>query len=277
MDYYSALCRSGKILESYFEQSKDIFHSGSKGMIRENIINKIIRPFLPFCYGISGGEAFDKKGQVSKQLDIVIYDSIFSYIIPYVDNFIQFPCESVYGNIEVKSYLNGDELNKAVDNIASLKRLSRLGTHSWQVTPKVSIQINGLPNERNRNPYFGIIFAYDSVEVETLLRYIKDLTIPPQLLPNAIVLYNKQTLIIQAKDTKIEAYPVDVFNKYAVLNCGDDILAIFIGLLINYTRYSLLSVADISRDIVQVLEKTLFENIKNHTNREIELNCQESF
>ena len=33
MDYYSALQKSGKILESYFEQSKDILHGGSKGTI----------------------------------------------------------------------------------------------------------------------------------------------------------------------------------------------------------------------------------------------------
>ena len=103
MDYYSALQKSGKILESYFEQSKDILHGGSKGTIRENIINKVIRPFLPFCSGISGGEAFDNQGNVSKQLDIVIYDAVFSYTVPYIDNFIQFPCESIYGNIEVKS------------------------------------------------------------------------------------------------------------------------------------------------------------------------------
>lgn len=112
MDYYSALQKSGKILESYFEQSKDILHGGSKGTIRENIINKVIRPFLPFCYGISGGEAFDNQGNVSKQLDIVIYDAVFSYTVPYIDNFIQFPCESIYGNIEVKSMLNKEEFNK---------------------------------------------------------------------------------------------------------------------------------------------------------------------
>ena len=41
MDYYSALKRSGKILEGYFEQSRDVMHNGSKGTIRENIINKI--------------------------------------------------------------------------------------------------------------------------------------------------------------------------------------------------------------------------------------------
>lgn len=271
MDYYSALQKSGKILESYFEQSKDILHGGSKGTIRENIINKVIRPFLPFCYGISGGEAFDNQGNVSKQLDIVIYDAIFSYTVPYIDNFIQFPCESIYGNIEVKSMLNKEEFNKAIENISSLKSLSRKGTHSWQVTPQVSIQINGKPDENNRNPYFGIIFAYDSVNVSTICDYIKELNLPSKLLPNAIVLYSKHTIFIHEKDKSIEAFPKNDFNKYAALDCGDNTLAIFIGLLINYTRYSLLSVADIPGEIMKVLEDILSDNFKNGTLLEVTL------
>ena len=238
---------------------------------RENIINKVIRPFLPFCYGISGGEAFDNQGNVSKQLDIVIYDAVFSYTVPYIDNFIQFPCESIYGNIEVKSMLNKEEFNKAIENISSLKSLSRKGTHSWQVTPQVSIQINGKPNENNRNPYFGIIFAYDSVNVSTICDYIKELNLPSKLLPNAIVLYSKHTIFIHEKDESIEAFPKNDFNKYAVLDCGDNTLAIFIGLLINYTRYSLLSVADIPGEIMKVLESILSDNFENGTLLEVTL------
>lgn len=196
MDFYSALRRSSKILDAYFEQSRDVIHNGSKGTTREEIINKVIRPFLPPCYGISGGEAFDTKGNVSKQLDVVVYDSVFSYIVPYTDYFIQFPCESVYGSIEVKSMLNKEEFEKAINNIASLKRLRRKGTHSWQVTPQVSISINGKPNDKNRNPYFGMVFAYDSVSPQTVCEYLQDLQAPARLLPNAIVLYKQHKLNI---------------------------------------------------------------------------------
>lgn len=254
MDYYSALLRSGKILESYFEQSKDILHSGSKGTIRENIVNRVIRPYLPSCYGFSGGEAFDCNGNTSRQLDLVIYDAIFSYTVPYIDNYIQFPCESIYGNVEIKSMLNKDEFDKAIANIASLKSLYREGTHSWQVTPQVAITVNGKPNNSDRNPYFGVIFAYDSVETETVLSYMRELKIQSNLLPNAIVLYSKKVLIIQSNDDAIEAYPKNDFNTYTILNCSEDILAIFIGLLINYTRYTLLSAANVPGEI----EKALF-------------------
>ena len=275
MDYYSALKRSGKILEGYFEQSKDVLHSGSKGTIRENIINKIIRPFLPMCYGISGGEAFDKNGNVSKQLDLVVYDAVFSYLIPYMDNFIQFPCESVYGNIEIKSYLDKNEFDKAIENIASLKSLERKGTHDWTVTPLANIQINGLPNNSDRNPYFGIIFAYDSVDVSTVVNYIKELKKPSSILPNAIVLYSKHTILIQTKTGVIEPFPVNDFNGYGVLDCGDDIIAIFIGILINFVRFILLSVAEVPGIINKELQNVLDSNNKNGHAPNIMLNNAE--
>lgn len=269
MNYYSALIKSGKILEGYFEQSKNILHNGSKGTVRENIVNKVIRPFLPACYGLSGGEAFDSEGNTSKQLDLVVYDSVFSYIIPYIDNYIQFPCESIYGNIEIKSFLNKDELMKAIDNIKSMKSLKREGTHSWTVTPLVSIKINGLPDNTDRNPYFGIIFAYDSVEALTVLNYLENLDIPSSLLPNAIVLYSKRTIIFQATDSNIEGFPSNDFNKYVMLNCGEETLAVFIGLLINFTRYSLLWVADVPKEINKALERILNDNIQNKSIKEI--------
>ena len=217
---------------------------------------------MPACYGLSGGEAFDSEGNTSKQLDLVVYDSVFSYIIPYIDNYIQFPCESIYGNIEIKSFLNKDELMKAIDNIKSMKNLKRKGTHSWTVTPLVSIKINGLPDNTDRNPYFGIIFAYDSVEALTVLNYLENLDIPSNLLPNAIVLYSKKTIIFQATDSNIEGFPSNDFNKYVMLNCGEESLAVFIGLLINFTRYSLLWVADVPKEINKTLERILNDNIR---------------
>lgn len=271
MNYYSALRRSGKVLDAYFEQSKDVLHNASKGHIREVILNKVIRPFLPPCYGLSGGEAFDSTGVVSRQLDLVVYDALYSYTIPYAEGFIQFPCESVYGNIEIKSMLDKEEFENAIKNIASLKSLKRESTHSWTVTPQVQISINGLPGDFGRNKYFGIIFAYNSVSVESVMQYLHILgAIPAAYRPNAIVLYDKKTIIFQAVDEQLQAYQSDDFNKYIALDCGEDVLAVFIGLLINYTRYTLLKVADIPVLTNTVLQDILDHNIKEKKSRYIE-------
>lgn len=261
MDYFTALRRSGKILEGYFEQSKDILHSASKGTVREAILNKVIRPFLPPCYGISGGEAFDSEGHMSKQLDLVIYDAMYSYTVPYIEGFIQFPCESVYGNIEIKSKLNQEEFEKAVENIASLKSLVRESTHSWTVTPQVQMSVNGLPGDSGRNKYFGIIFAYESTSIESIMSYAMMLgRLPSAYRPNAIVLYDKRTIIIQADEKGVNAYQEDFFHQYVALECGDDVLAVFIGLLINYTRFTLLKAANIPEETRGVLQAILDRN-----------------
>ncbi len=54
------------------------------------------------------------EGNVSKQLDVVLYDTLYSYVVPYTEDFIQFPYEYVYGNIEIKSFLNKAELYAAI-------------------------------------------------------------------------------------------------------------------------------------------------------------------
>lgn len=54
-----------------------------------------------------------------------------------------------------------------------------------------------------------------------------------------------------------------------MLNCGDETLAIFIGLLINFTGNSLLSVADVPKEINRALERILFDNIQKKSVKEI--------
>ena len=126
MDYYIEMLRKCIArIEADFEFSTIIDHNASKGTFREQIVQKFLRPFLPNAYGISGGQAFDLDGAISKQLDVVIYDALHSYVAPYMDDFIYFPCESVYGNIEIKSTLDKKSFMESLENIASLKALKR--------------------------------------------------------------------------------------------------------------------------------------------------------
>lgn len=128
----------------------------------------------------------------------------------------------------------------------------------------------GVREIHNKNhSCFSIIFAYDSVEALTVLNYLENLDIPSNLLPNAIVLYSKRTIIFQATDSNIEGFPSNDFNKYVMLNCGEETLAVFIGLLINFTRYSLLWVADVPKEINKALERILDDNIRNKSIKEI--------
>lgn len=95
---------------------------------------------------------------------------------------------------------------------------------------------------------------------------------PSSILPNAIVLYSKHTILIQTKTGVIEPFPVKDFNGYGVLDCGDDIIAIFIGILINFVRFILLSAAEVPSIINKELQNILDSNKENGHTPNIMLN-----
>jgi hypothetical protein len=122
---------SAKLITN-FEDSKLFDHSGERGEFREQIISQLLRPFLPNCFGLGTGEIFSSDGNTSHQIDIVIYDTVYSNVLFKSGPKSIFPCESVYGEIEVKSMLSSEELIIGLDNIASMKKLNREDSTSWQ-------------------------------------------------------------------------------------------------------------------------------------------------
>ena len=236
MKYIDALLKSSKKLEAEFDSSTLINHNASKGAFREYIIQSCIRPFLPQAYGIAGGECCDMNGNVSKQLDAVVYDKLYSYIVPYTKEFIQFPYESVYGNIEIKTFLDKNELANAINNIISLKSLCRREPDAAQIVPNRMIEIEGIEwNNKGTNEIFGIIFSFDSLSPEKIIEHLRtiDSALLP-FLPNMIVLYKSKTIIVRIKYGEIEKdkfYPnfYGDYDGFMSLPCGDYTLPIFIA------------------------------------------------
>lgn len=263
--YLKMLRKSIKRIEADFEFSADIDHNGSKGSIREYIIEHFLRPFLPKCYGVSGGQAFDCDDNTSRQLDIVIYDDIFSYIAPYGDNFIYFPCESVYGNIEVKSRLDQKSFFESVENIASLKRLKRDVINGYQVNPMKDLNIKNMTWASSMvQEYFGMVFAYESVSVNSIFEYIKtaveDRKYPIWELPNMIVLFDQKTIICRCKKDTDGMIAISHFKQYdgfLALDYGEDILSAMMLSLFVMIRCIDLKALDIEKLIGDVNEKCL--------------------
>lgn len=250
MKFYEALKAATPKLEAEFNMSQIIQHSPSKGALREYILNSIIRPFLPKRYGLTNSECFDATGKTSKQLDITIYDDLFSYAIPYGD-YKLLPFESVYGVIEVKSLLNKESFFEGIDNIASLKSLSREPAGKCQVLPNLEIDIAGI--EWNFNGYtkaFGVVFAYDSVTPETVISYFHDLSpLNPSLMPDMIVLFKKKTIIARIQYFEDEKFYVTTGNTYQgflILPCDEDTLPIFLAYILCRTNDTRIKIADIS-------------------------------
>src|SRR6202043_2329143 len=102
MSLLRALHNEAAKIVADIENSNLFTHMGDRGTFRENIIANFLRPFLPDCYGLSSGEVFAQDGSQSAQVDIVLYDTLFSTVLFKGRQSMLFPSESVFGSIEVK-------------------------------------------------------------------------------------------------------------------------------------------------------------------------------
>ena len=231
MDYFlETLKLSTKRIATDFEPTKQVWHNASAGMLREKVIKEVLKPYLPDCYGISGGLCYDQEENKSRQLDIILYDSLFSYRLPFGNDFIVFPCESVYGSIEVKTTLNKDTIQESIENIVSLKRLKRKEATEFDITPHLELKINGQNLGTKKNNYFGVVFSYQSSEVETIMKNLPECSIPDDisLLPDMFVLLDKQTIIYKA-DKQSNSINLSVNAEgYVPVITGEDTLAYFL-------------------------------------------------
>ena len=230
MKLIQALKNLSEKLNAEFEDSKLFDHSGEKGEFREQIITELLRPFLPNAFGLGSGQIFDQSDKSSNQIDIVIFDAIYSNVLFKNRNNNLFPCESVYGEIEVKSNLTTDELNKSIDNIASLKKLNRADSTMLDISPVYKLKIGeGLKASNAKlNPYLGIIYAYDGLTKETFANKLDEkLKITHKTLtPDFIFNQKRQYMAIKVDKTGQVVGLGHDFERFGIINTNNDTLPI---------------------------------------------------
>jgi hypothetical protein len=103
-----------------------IGHPGELGISREEIIRRFLRAYLPTRFEIATGFVFDAKGNLSKQLDIIIANALVCPRFETAGGIRFYPCESVVAVGQIKSSLTSDaELQSALANLESVKELDR--------------------------------------------------------------------------------------------------------------------------------------------------------
>ncbi|MDA1874287.1 hypothetical protein PDL05_11090 [Bacillus cereus group sp. BY112LC] len=115
-----------KKLMADFEASKVFKHNGLKGDVREQEVSNFLEKHLPEKFKIGSGIVVNSDGDQSRQQDIIIYDAFNAPLLHNEENTKIIPVESVYGTIEVKSTLSKRELITCIENIKSIKALSKL-------------------------------------------------------------------------------------------------------------------------------------------------------
>lgn len=87
-----------------------------------------LRKYLPERYCIDKAQIIDSNGNLSQQIDVVIYDRQYTPFIFNDGGALYIPAESVYAVFEVKQTLNKDYLFYAGNKAESVRNLYRTST-----------------------------------------------------------------------------------------------------------------------------------------------------
>lgn len=164
MDIKSLVNTKQDILRSNLKILLD--HPVSKGEHCESAWIDFFRGFLPNKYAIDKGFVFDSKGNVSEQIDIIIYDALYTPLVFGTDSGEKFvTAESVYAVFESKPRINKTTLKYADEKINSVTSLHRSNR---------KMIASGKPiNQRKLTPILGGILAINSVGCDKISEYVK--------------------------------------------------------------------------------------------------------
>lgn len=129
-------------------------HNGEMGAAAEDSWREWLRKYLPKRYKVDKAFIVDCNGNCSEQIDIVIYDSQYSYFLFNHEQVLYIPAESVYAVIECKQTLNKQHLVYAGQKAATVRALTRTSNS----IPFAA----GTYNPKPRHPILAGIIAIES-------------------------------------------------------------------------------------------------------------------
>jgi hypothetical protein len=102
-----------------------VHHPGTKGTASELHWLTMLRSYLPERYVVDNALVLDCDGNLSDQIDVVIYDRQYSPFL-FNQNFVKYiPAESVYAALEVRQEIDSGNVEYAGEKVASVRRLRR--------------------------------------------------------------------------------------------------------------------------------------------------------
>ena len=164
MDIKSLMDTKQAILRSKLQILID--HPVTKGEQCESAWIDFFRGFLPNKYAVDKGFVFDSKGTISEQIDIIIYDALYTPLVFCTDSGEKFvTAESVYAVFESKPTIDKTKLeyaDKKIRSVTSLYRTSRgMISSGKQVSP------------RQLTPILGGVLSVNSVGIDTISEHVK--------------------------------------------------------------------------------------------------------
>jgi hypothetical protein len=126
-------------------------HSGAKGSSTELQWQTMLNNYLPERYFVDKAFVLDCDGNLSEEIDVVIYDRQYSPFL-FNQNFVKYvPAESVYAVFEVKQEIDSGVVKYAGEKVASVRRLHR-----------TSVPVPGVPEPKEPGYVVGGVLTLSS-------------------------------------------------------------------------------------------------------------------
>lgn len=152
----SAFAAEQEVLKKQIELSSiSITHNGVMGEVNEKYFRDFLKTHLPGRYSVETAIVIDSTGKTSDQIDIVIYDSLYTPTLLGQNNHLYVPIEAVYAVLEVKPTVNKSYLEYAANKAQSVRKLHR-----------TSIPIQTANGEVPAKKLFSILSAIVAPEIE---------------------------------------------------------------------------------------------------------------
>ena len=205
-------------------------HGASKGQRRETAFRDFFRQNLAARYGVGAGEVAEPSGEMSGQVDILIYDALDSDPLIGDPDALVLAAESVYAAIEVKPILDAAFLREAAVTVRSAK-----------VLPRTALARSPYGDARSRAPDenpapFGAVLGCHGSAPGLLARRLGEIQegLAPSLWVDAVCLLDEAVVHRQGSIPGPAGWTPGLNREptpYAVVECGQDALLYFLTLL----------------------------------------------
>ena len=102
-----------------------IGHPGAKGDGSERVWHRLFKTYLPARYAVDKATIMDSTGAFSDEIDVVLYDRQYTFLIFELEGVKVIPAEAVYAVFESKQEINAQYVEYAQQKTATVRRLHR--------------------------------------------------------------------------------------------------------------------------------------------------------
>ncbi len=161
-DDYQRRLNDRLLADVKFAQSL-VRHNGERGRILELTFQKLLERHLPEAFGLTTGFAIDHKGNISKQLDIIVYSKSHCPFF-FNEGISVLPVEAVILAVEVKTKLDAREFEDVRKKARSVIELDRSA-----IVPQVRAPESPMNAEDGLHMPLFLGVSLESVDTKKLL------------------------------------------------------------------------------------------------------------